>query len=187
MHAPMMKGIETDMPDDIKQFTDIEESRVRGIEHIAKFRAEIMKDLINQDPITLAPFEMKDILEAWEDLVTRAETPDATNSKIADLEQECDRLRAEADKYRAGNEELNFALRLTTSQANSLDEESKKLREAAILRVDESNAQSLKIENLKRENALVQISNKELRKELSVLRRALNAANGVIGHFTGRK
>lgn len=187
MHAPMMKAIETDMPDDIKQFSGIEESRSAGINIIATVRANIMKPIDEQSVIEIHPPDQAHLLEAWEDLVTRADSPDATNSKIADLEQECDRLKAEADKYKAGNEELNFALRMSEEALSKESEIKAKWLEAASNNSKLLEQKHLEVVNLQRLKFELQTSNKELRKELSVLRRALNAANGVIGHFTGRK
>ena len=182
MHAPMMKGIETDMPDDIKQFSNVEESRVRGMQTMAAIRAGLMKSEANssKDQFYLSHENQVDLLEAWEDLITRAESPDATNSKIASLEQECDRLNQ-------ANMELNNSMRFTEGQCKSLHAENAKLllsaqtfQETAKKFAQESEASFNSEMKTKQEN-------KELRKELSVLRRALNAANGVIGHFTGRK
>jgi len=187
MHAPMMKAIETDMPDDIKQFSGIEESRSAGIGIIAMIRASIMKPIDEQSAIEIGPPDQVHLLEAWEDLVTRADSPDATNSKIASLEQECDRLKAEAEKYKAGNEELNFALRMSEEELSRKSAENSRLQlsvqtfqETAKKFADQSEISFNSEIRIKQEN-------KELRKELSVLRRALNAANGVVGHFTGRK
>lgn len=186
MHAPMMKAIETDMPDDIKQFTGVEESRVRGVETMAAIRAGLMKS-DSRSAFYLSHENQVDLLEAWEDLVTRAETPDATNSKIASLEQECDRLKAEADKYKAGNEELNFALRMSEEALSKESELKAKWLNVASNNSEVFKQNQLSVARLEQSNRELQASNKELRKELSVLRRALNAANGVVGHFTGRK
>lgn len=181
MHAPMMKAIETDMPDDIKQFSGLEESRVRGIETMAAIRAGLM------NPDSKAPFYLSyenqvDLLEAWEDLVTRAECKDAPElqSKIASLEQECDRLNQ-------ANMELNASLRFNESQCSALSSDAARLRDAIKAAMKQrDDAAKLSVERFN-EIASTKAENKELRKELSVLRRALNAANGVIGHFTGRK
>ena len=178
MHSPMAKSVEiNEMPEDIDQYTKVVESRTRGIELMVAIRAEALG---NGDGIRMLTREDKrDLLEAWEDLQVKAEDG-GNSSKVASLEQECDRLTE--------------ALRLA-------DEERAKLRGDALFYKEKSdlnqvayasNSKLLTDERqitskLQHENSQLRAELKEQRKELSVLRRALNAANGVVGHFTGRK
>lgn len=178
MHAPMAKSVElNDMPEDIDQYTKVVESRTRGIELMVQIRAEALG---NGDGIRMLTREDKrDLLEAWEDLQVRAEDG-GNSSKIADLEQECDRLKGALSL----EEEFHSETQRILVKAEKDRDTYKGYWDSACVDRDRFAKEATRsFESEMNTKAKL----KDANRELSVLRRALNAANGVIGHFTGRK
>ncbi len=178
MHATMAKSVEVNnVPEDIDQFEKVVESRTRGVELMVQIRAEALG---NGDSIRMLTREDKrDLLEAWEDLQVRA-SDGGNSSKIADLEQECDRLSSMLQ----AEEEMHSK---TAGRLLAAEESKNKWFEAADQGASLRKNLEASVSKLLADCASLRHDLKEQRKELSVLRRALNAANGVIGHFTGRK
>jgi chromosome segregation ATPase len=178
MHATMAKSVEVNsVPEDIEQYEKVVESRTRGVELMVQIRAEALG---NGDGIRMLTREDKrDLLEAWEDLQVRA-SDGGNSSKIADLEQECDRL---TEALRS-EEEMHSK---TAGRLLAAEELKNKWFEAADSGLALRKKLEASVSNLLSDCNAFRAELKEQRKELSVLRRALNAANGVVGHFTGRK
>jgi hypothetical protein len=178
MHATMAKSVEVNnVPEDIDQFEKVVESRTRGVELMVQIRAEALG---NGDGIRMLTREDKrDLLEAWEDLQVRA-SDGGNGSKVASLEQECDRL---TEALRA-EEEMHSK---TAGRLLNAEEDRNKYCIQSQKSYEQAKALAESCEKSFNSEMATKAKLKDANRELSVLRRALNAANGVVGHFTGRK